>query len=149
MKVITLQTGIYICMGVIIGMMMSSERVPERRHEEKKTCEKVVRHIVEKQIHTRYTNNDFDFERIGHLHASERIIPLFGRQVRRGSDMWHYYTMSDGQIPVRLSFMNGGRSSNSEYGCKELYDGDNVFIEEYNRVFAANIQRDYLRYNGY
>ena len=40
---------------------------------------------------------------------------------------------------IKLPVSKGGRSCSSEYGCDEIYNGDNVFVEGYNDAFNATI----------
>jgi hypothetical protein len=90
-----------------------------------------------------------DYKNIGHLNAGNTLLPLYGRQIHSGSQLWQYYTISDGNIPIHLSFEHQGRDCGSEYGCKELYDGDSVVVDEYGKTFNVNINKEYMRYVMY
>jgi hypothetical protein len=142
---------VYIIVGILIGIYVNVSCVlckQTTRKEEIIPLQRTMkRTMIMMPMHQPSQRTD-DFMRIGHLYSGARILPLFGRLVHRGSHMWHYYTMSDGPIPVRLSFQNGGRHCDTEYGCGEIYDGDSIFITEYNTVFTASIvKNNYLRYN--
>jgi hypothetical protein len=139
-------TVFYIIIGILIGIYSCRNTQHKQSYPVKHEIIKQVV-VMNTNVPSRQTN---EFIRLGHLYAGSRILPLFGRQVHVGSHMWHYYTMSDGPIPVRLSFQNGGRACDTEYGCGEIYDGDSIFIAEYNTVFTASIvKNNYLRYNPY
>ena len=67
------------------------------------------------------------------------ILPLFGCPTHQGSNKWTYYTSTDGHSQVKLPITNKNRVCNSEHGCDELYDGDNVSIPAYNSNFKVSI----------
>ena len=71
------------------------------------------------------------------------ILPLMGRRTPTARDKWQYYTVAGGgaggnlqtKLPVRVK----GRSCSGEYGCDEIYNRDNVFVEGYQDEFVATI----------
>jgi hypothetical protein len=71
------------------------------------------------------------------------IMPLMGRQVLTSRQKWQYYTVSGGgpgghlqsKLPVRVK----GRSCSGEYGCDEIYNGDEVVVEGFQDRFVATI----------
>ena len=71
------------------------------------------------------------------------ILPLMGRQLITSRSKWQYYTVSGGgpggnlqtKLPVRVN----GRSCSGEYGCDEIYNNDEVFVEGYQEKFVATI----------
>lgn len=142
MKRIVTYSLTYILFGLIIGLMISKRatKVPESP-----TVQKTV-NVQRRVVLNAPTQHIDGYERIGHLHSGNRILPLYGRQTHRGSSLWQYYTMSDGNIPVRLHFSKDGRDCGSEYGCKEIYDDDTLLIQEYGDTFRASIRTPYLRY---
>ena len=133
---------IYILFGILVGVWLSDGPAssPEPRIKE---------HRARVVVLNQNTQRVDDYRRVGHLHSSNRILPLYGRQTYRGSSLWQYYTMSDGNIPVRLSFTKDGRECDSEYGCKEIYDDDTIMIQEYGNTFRVNIDKPHMRYIPY
>tara|TARA_B110000114_G_C15054703_1_gene382738 strand:- start:255 stop:989 length:735 start_codon:yes stop_codon:yes gene_type:complete len=78
------------------------------------------------------------------------ILPLFGRETYNGSNKWMYYTTTDKNNQVKIPISNKSKECNSEYGCEELYDGDNISIPAYNGDFKVNkYQFDKPRYIPY
>ena len=138
----------YIIFGVFIGIWLSQSDIPSESQLQPATTQQVIRQprVVVLNAPTRKIG---EFTRVGHLHSPNRILPLYGRQTYRGSSLWQYYTMSDGNIPVRLHFSKEGRDCGSEYGCKEIYDDDTIFIEEYGGSFRVNVDKPYLRYTDH
>ena len=61
--------------------------------------------------------------------------------------------MSDQNNSIKLPISNNGKSCTSEYGCDNLYNGDNVYVEGYNDAFKVtmydnNVMKDiYHIYN--
>ena len=75
------------------------------------------------------------------------ILPLMGAPTYNGSNKWTYYTATDKYNQIKLPITNNNRQCDSEYGCDELYDGDNVTIPAYNGSFQVKIyQFDKPRY---
>lgn len=80
-------------------------------------------------------------------HKNE-ILPLMGRRTVTSRDKWQYYTVSGGgaggnlqaKLPVRVK----GRNCSGEYGCEEIYDGDDVYVEGYQENFRATIYENGL-----
>ena len=68
------------------------------------------------------------------------IVPLMGRRLMSGRDKWQYYTISNtGQVNTKLPISVNGKSCSGEYGCDEIYNGTNVYVEGYNDTFLATI----------
>lgn len=87
------------------------------------------------------TNNDRD----------NTILPLMGRRYTNSSDKWMYYTISNsGNMNTKLQVIVNGRSGTYEYGVNELYTGDEVVVDGYNRKFRVTIydnsQFNYIPY---
>lgn len=74
------------------------------------------------------TNND-----------NSKILPLFGRQIWRGSSKWHYSTQTDKFVSVFLPVVKDGRNCSSEYGCDEICDDDLVDVPQLNEKFKVTI----------
>jgi len=71
------------------------------------------------------------------------ILPLMGRQLITSRSNWQYYTVSGGgpggnlqtKLPVRVK----GKSCSGEYGCDEIYNNDEVYVEGFQERFVATI----------
>lgn len=100
-------------------------------------------------VRTQGHGYDATYRQIGILTSNnnkEVILPLMGRPLISGRDMWQYYTMSE-KNNIKLPISRGKRSCTNEYGCDKLYDGDNVFVQGYNDVFNVNVyDNDVIRY---
>lgn len=70
--------------------------------------------------------------------SGDQILPLMGRRINR--DRFNYYTMStNGTINTKLPLRIKGRSGTNEYGCDELYSGDQVYVSGYNDGFQVTM----------
>ena len=75
--------------------------------------------------------------------GSPDILPLMGRQLITSRSKWQYYTVSGGgpgghlqtKLPVRVK----GRSCSGEYGCDEIYNNEEVYVEGFQDKFVATI----------
>lgn len=68
------------------------------------------------------------------------ILPLFGRRAVNGRDKYQYYSMSNtGSVNTKLPVKIRGKNCVGEYGCDELMNGDNVYVEGYNDSFHATV----------
>lgn len=114
-------------------------------------------HIIQTQsrmavpvnVETRGTN--MDYTQVGILTRSQQhqtlngksddlILPLMGRKQQTGRDKWQYYTMSTtGNMNTRLPISLNGKSCSGEYGCNDLYNGDNVYVEGYKDTFTVTL----------
>ena len=65
------------------------------------------------------------------------ILPLMGAPTYNGSHKWTYYTATDKYNQIKLPITNKNRQCDSEYGCDELYDDDEVTIPAYNGTFKV------------
>lgn len=75
-------------------------------------------------------------------HHSPQILPLMGRSLWNRRDKWQYYTMANtaaAAINTKLPVRARGKSCTGEYGCDELYTGDEVFVEGMNDNFVVTI----------
>lgn len=94
-------------------------------------------------IETRSTGTDYGqvgiLTRLNNV-GKEAILPLMGRKSMVGRDKWQYYTMTNtGNLNTKLPVSTSGKSCTGEYGCQELYNGDNVYVEGYNDTFKATL----------
>lgn len=73
-----------------------------------------------------------EYTRIGYLTDDAGIIlQLFARPSLTARDRFNYYVTSSDQQPVRLVLSHRGQSCDSDGGCAELYDGDQLHLAEY------------------
>lgn len=109
----------------------------------------VANEMVVMPINIRTQGFNSAYRQIGILTSSnntQKILPLMGRPLISGRDMWQYYTMSE-LNNIKLPISRGKRSCTNEYGCDKLYDGDNVFVQGYNEVFNVTVyDNDVVRY---
>ena len=106
-------------------------------------------------IETRGLNTGY--QQVGILTRSSRsnddnmILPLMGRRNMAGRDKWQYYTISNtGNLNTKLPISINGKSCTSEYGCDQVYNGDNVYVEGYKDIFVATVYENNLfRYLPY
>lgn len=88
------------------------------------------------------------YRQVGYLYSDENVMmPIFGRRLHTGSTRWNYYTKSDNHnYSIHIPLHNKGRDCQSEYGCDELYDGDEISVPEYNDLFRVKLYKNQLRY---
>lgn len=100
-------------------------------------------------INVRTQGFDSNYRQMGILTSTnnkQTILPLMGRPLITGRDLWQYYTMSEINN-IKLPISRGKRSCTNEYGCDKLYDGDTVFVQGYNDVFNVTVyDNDVMRY---
>lgn len=80
------------------------------------------------------------------------IIPLMGRRSSVNRDRMQYYTMSNtnSSINSKLPIKIKGKSCTGEQGCNEIYTGDEVIVEGYNKPFLATIyENNTFQYNDF
>ncbi len=72
---------------------------------------------------------------------NKKILPLYGEETYRGSNQWRYYTTSDNLNSVKLAVLNRNKNCQDEYGCNEIYDGDEVSVVGYNSRFRVSLYK--------
>ena len=72
---------------------------------------------------------------------SKKILPLYGMPTYPGSRQWLYYTGSDNYSAVKLPIENHGKDCQGDYGCSEIYDGDNIKVTGYSSDFKVNLYK--------
>lgn len=74
---------------------------------------------------------------------NNEILPLMGRRTVTSRDKWQYYTMSGGgaggNLQTKLPVRTKGKNCSGEYGCDEIYSGDEVYVEGFQDMFQATI----------
>ena len=79
-----------------------------------------------------------------------KILPLYGKPTYPGSNQWLYYTSTDNYNAIKIPVNHKNKNCQKEYGCQEIYDGDNISVPAYNGEFVANIYEfDAPRYIPY
>jgi len=89
-----------------------------------------------------------EYRQVGILtDGNDTILPLMGRPLIASRDTWNFYCMNDKNNAIKLPISNRGKSCMKEHGCDNLYDGDTVYIEGYNKVFKVTLyDNDLHRY---
>ena len=84
---------------------------------------------------------DTEYRQIGILKQkngnSQTILPLMGRPLFTNRDKWQFYTINDKYHGIKLPIRKNGRSCTNEYGCDNLYNGDEVVVEGYDELFLV------------
>jgi hypothetical protein len=99
-------------------------------------------------VQTRGTN--MSYQQVGILtrainNGQDMILPLMGRRLMTGRDKWQYYTISNtGNMNTKLPVSLNGKSCTGEYGCDDINNGDNVYVEGYNDTFRVTIYENSL-----
>jgi hypothetical protein len=93
----------------------------------------------------KYDNNR-EYQQVGILtsnDASEPIIlPLFSKVANNHRDRWNYYTTTDKNTMLRLPISHENMKCDDDLGCKEIYDGNTIYIEMYKgKTFTATIYK--------
>jgi hypothetical protein len=85
-------------------------------------------------ILTREQSRDAKFD------SDKLIVPLMGRQVDTGRSKWQYYSISNsGNLNTKLPIRIRGKNCSGEYGCDEVSDGDEIYVQGYDDVFRATV----------
>jgi hypothetical protein len=101
-------------------------------------------------VQTRGTNMSYQqvgiLTRPNHNHnGQDMILPLMGRRLMTGRDKWQYYTISNtGNMNTKLPVSLNGKSCTGEYGCDDINNGDNVYVEGYNDTFRVTMYENSL-----
>ena len=87
-----------------------------------------------------------DFQQLGTLTNSEiqppTILPLFGKPLATHKDRWEYYTTTSGEHMLRVQLMFEDKDcTDSDIGCREVYNGDNVFVPSYQKQFKVQLYK--------
>jgi len=104
---------------------------------------KVPINVPTQRYNTQYSQVGILTKQSGAVGGSPDILPLMGRQLITSRSKWQYYTVSGGgpgghlqtKLPVRVK----GRSCSGEYGCDEIYNNEEVYVEGFQERFVATI----------
>ena len=102
--------------------------------------------IAIKPIATQRYNSQYSqvgiLSRVGAGTKKEEILPLMGRRQITARDKWQYYTVAgggSGNFQTKLPITVNGRKCSGEYGCNEIDNNDQVYVEGYKDIFIATI----------
>ncbi len=144
---------IIIMLGFLIYFIMNKKNQIYNVDNQKKYIDKQTI-VIEKQKDDipvypknlpQYDNKQY--QQIGILTANEDdkepiILPLFAKKLKNNRDRWQYYTATDKNNMMRLPIVHDNMKCDDDIGCKEIYDGDKLYIEIYKgRVFTATIYK--------
>lgn len=83
---------------------------------------------------------NYSYKQMGILTSNDLILPLLGKPHINGRDKWNYYTISNtGSLNTKLPIRVRGKTCTNEYGCDEIFTGDAIYVEGYNRQFIATV----------
>lgn len=83
---------------------------------------------------------DTTYRQVGILkrvNGGEMLLPLMGRPLFTNRDKWQFYTLNENNIKLPVTFKQ--KSCTSEYGCDNIYSGDNVYVDGIDAVFKATM----------
>ncbi len=83
------------------------------------------------------TNNSDEFTDPGNNDKTV-LLNLFGKPLHKGANTWNYYIMDKNNFKIPLKIENHNCSDNTR-GCKEIYDNEEITIEQYNGNFKVQI----------
>ena len=81
---------------------------------------------------------------------SDDLLILMGRPLFTNRDTWQYYAISNQRNGIKLPVRVGGKNATNEYGVRELYGGETITVEGYNRRYQVEMyESDTIRYLPY
>lgn len=89
------------------------------------------------QIGTLHKTNITDTDSLPGNNNKSVILPIYGQPTYPGSNKWNYYTTSDKNTMVKMTFKVNGKMSDDRHGVNELMTDDQVQIPEYNGDFSV------------
>ena len=132
--------------GLIIGLILANlfqmTRTPEKVEEPEKASPKIIVETVDTPVPITVASREpMQFKQIGLLFNkhNEITLPLFGKQLYRGSVNWNYYTYVNKYNQLMLPLEIDNKDCMSDIGCKELYDNDTVYIPSYGNDFTVKL----------
>jgi hypothetical protein len=96
-------------------------------------------------IPTQHYNTEYS--QIGILTKNNQdIYPIMGRRTVTSRNKWQYYTVSGGgnSLQTKLPIKVKGKNCSGEYGCDEIYSGDEVYVDGFNDNFKATVYENGL-----
>jgi len=102
--------------------------------------------IAIKPIATQPYNSQYSqvgiLSRTGYGSRNAEILPLMGRRQITTRDKWQYYTVAgggSGNFQTKLPITVNGKKCSGEYGCNEIDNNEQVYVEGYKDIFVATI----------
>jgi hypothetical protein len=91
-------------------------------------------------------DNNREYQQVGILTSNDTsepiILPLFSKIANNHRDRWNYYTTTDKNTMLRLPISHDNMKCDDDIGCKEIYDGNTLYIEAYKgKTFTATIYK--------
>ena len=71
--------------------------------------------------------------------GQETMLPLMGRPLMANRDKWQFYTINDKFNGIKLPVVSKGKSCTNEYGCDDLMNGEDVYIQGYKDTFKVTM----------
>lgn len=91
-----------------------------------------------------------DYRQLGILSGKNgKVLPLYGRRTYNGSHRWNYFTQANDHLALKIPLSSNGRDCDSNTGCDELYDNDNLNLPMYNDNFSVKLYDNTPRYIPY
>jgi hypothetical protein len=144
--IIAIVVSIFIIFLVIIKVLLdiinSKNKVPiPVSVETKETTDETSKPPLKKIPINISTRGETEYVQIGILSNSnnDKVLPLFGKQTYQRSQQWNYYTTTDSYNLVKIPLSYEGKDCMKEVGCRELNNGDNIYIDEYGETFKIKI----------
>ena len=107
---------------------------------ERAGCATIPINIPTQHTNMSYTQVGIITKQLAH---KNEILPLMGRRTIATRNKWQYYTVSGGgaggNLQAKLPVKVNGRNCSGEYGCDEISNGDEVYVEGYQENFRATI----------
>ena len=84
------------------------------------------------------------YQQIGALYSESnsskpQILPLFGKPIHPGASKWLYYTSTSDFQSVKIPIHRNGRKCQGDFGCEEIYEGDQVNVHPYRCKFKVSL----------
>lgn len=136
---------LFICYCLIFKQKRSVHKIYIIKYKEPKGDQVTTNSFV--PINTR---GETTFTLIGSLINSRLNITLglYGKRTYCRSQTWNYYTYVNNYHQLLTPLEHNGRDCMSEIGCKELMDGESVFIANYNDDFKVKLYNRHILYNN-
>lgn len=137
---------------VIIGMLSLGIMYVATRKSQPRV--RGTRHIVYPRVRRHpiniRTRGSEDYRQLGILSGKNgKVLPLYGRRTYVGSNRWNYFTQANDHLALKIPLSKGGRDCDSNTGCDELYDDDNLNLPMYNDEFSVKLYDTTPRYIPY
>jgi hypothetical protein len=142
---IILLLSIIIISGIFFTFFRQPQNVVSITNEQPRQQTDQFFNIYSPPLTSSFSDISINFTQVGILkNQGTDILPLFGRRVHRSRDQWQYYALSNnGSIPgIKLTLHNAkGRDLMEENGSPELYDGDTVMVDGYDKSMTVSMYK--------